>query len=259
MPATDIWHITPWELVVRMVLAAVLGGIIGFEREWSNHAAGFRTHIQVCLGSASIMLLSIYGFSEFVDETNVRVDPARLSAQVISGIGFLGAGAILRNGNMIKGLTTAASIWVVAAIGLCVGAGFFIGAITCTVIVLVNLFLFNKWEKIWIKKRRFHEIQMVVSDEPGKLDLIISKLREYDVAVVNVKMLHGDSSGNEKSEQSDVALLLSVTAVQTDQCLRAMEEIISLNIAKSVEATIKRDVSAKLDISENKNETVSMP
>lgn len=75
------------------------------EREWSNHAARFRTHILVCLGSATIMLLSIYDFAQFVDETNVRVDPSPLAAQVVSGIGFLGAGVILRNGNIIKGLT----------------------------------------------------------------------------------------------------------------------------------------------------------
>lgn len=106
-----------------MVLAAVLGGLVGMEREWNNHAAGFRTHILVCLGAATIMLLSIYGFSQFVNEANVRMDPARLAAQVISGVGFLGAGAILRNGPVISGLTTAASVWVVAAIGLCVGAG----------------------------------------------------------------------------------------------------------------------------------------
>lgn len=102
----SVWEITHLELALRMILAVVLGGLIGIEREWSNHAAGFRTHILVCLGSATIMLLSSYGFSQFVNEGSVRMDPARLAAQVISGIGFLGAGAILRNGNMIKGLTT---------------------------------------------------------------------------------------------------------------------------------------------------------
>lgn len=95
----------------------LLGGLIGFERERSNHAAGLRTHILVCLGSTLIMLLSIYGFSDFVDEINVRIDPARLATAVITGIGFLGAGTILFTGKSITGLTTAASIWVVGPWG----------------------------------------------------------------------------------------------------------------------------------------------
>lgn len=121
-----LWNISYVDLSLRIVISLLLGGLIGLEREWHNHAAGFRTHILVCVGSTMIMLLSIYGFGDFSNEYNVRMDPARLAAQVVSGIGFLGAGAIIRNGSSISGLTTAASIWVVAAIGLCVGAGFFL-------------------------------------------------------------------------------------------------------------------------------------
>src|SRR5690606_15906316 len=106
------------QILLRLGLAAALGGLIGFEREQAQHAAGLRTHIMVCLGSCLMMLLSIYGFSQFVYEGNVRVDPARLAAAVITGIGFLGAGTILHTGKSVTGLTTAASIWVVSAIGL---------------------------------------------------------------------------------------------------------------------------------------------
>jgi len=113
---SDVWHIGYAEMTFRLVLALALGGLIGFEREWGGHPAGFRTHILVCLGSAVVMLLSEYGFSQFAAEPNVQMDPARLAAQVISGIGFLGAGTILRTGFTISGLTTAASLWVVAAI-----------------------------------------------------------------------------------------------------------------------------------------------
>src|SRR5690606_33783196 len=95
----DIWQISYVNLTLRILISAILGGMIGLEREWNNHAACFRTHILVCLGSTSIMLLSIYGFSQFSMEENVRMDPARLAAQVVSGIGFLGAGAILRRGD----------------------------------------------------------------------------------------------------------------------------------------------------------------
>lgn len=150
--ATDIWHISYLDLSLRLVTALILGGLIGLERELNNHAAGFRTHILVCTGSTAIMLLSIYGFGEFSQELNVRMDPARLSAQVISGIGFLGAGAIMRTGVSISGLTTAASIWVVAAIGLSAGAGFFELAVTLTLLVLISLFFLNKFESRMLNK-----------------------------------------------------------------------------------------------------------
>lgn len=258
MPTSSIWVITPWELILRMLLAAVLGGLIGFEREWSNHAAGFRTHIQVCLGSASIMLLSIYGFSQFVDEVNVRIDPARLAAQVISGIGFLGAGAILRNGNMIKGLTTAASIWVVAAIGLCVGAGFFLGAVMCTLIVLINLFVFNKWERIWVKKRRYHDIEMVIQDQPGVVSAILSKFQEYDIRITDIKMQHMDISESDETDLDRMNLKLNVLAPHVETCLRALEEIMVMSEVDSIETSLKREALSKVNHKGTNNQSVSM-
>jgi putative Mg2+ transporter-C (MgtC) family protein len=185
--ASGIWEITPLALILRMLVAAVLGGAIGIEREWSNHAAGFRTHILVCLGSATIMLLSIYGFSDFVNETNVRVDPSRLAAQVVSGIGFLGAGAIIRNGNVVKGLTTAASIWVVAAIGLCTGAGFFTGAFVCTFLAVVSLYLLNKWEKLLMRNRRIQEVKFKIRDVPGALGKVASTFGMHGIEIANIK------------------------------------------------------------------------
>lgn len=111
------WIIDDSHIILRLLLSMLLGGFIGFERERSNHAAGLRTHIMVSLGSTLIMLLSIYGFADFIKEANVRIDPARLATAVITGVGFLGAGTIMFTGKSITGLTTAASIWVVAAIG----------------------------------------------------------------------------------------------------------------------------------------------
>src|SRR5690554_5987686 len=93
---TGLWEISYLDASLRILLSLVLGGLIGLEREWHNHAAGLRTHILVCVGATIIMLLSIYGFGDFAGEFNVRMDPARLAAQVVSGIGFLGAGAIIR-------------------------------------------------------------------------------------------------------------------------------------------------------------------
>ncbi|WP_072334374.1 MULTISPECIES: MgtC/SapB family protein [unclassified Paenibacillus] len=206
-----------------MLLAAGLGGLIGLEREWSNHAAGFRTHILVCIGSAAIMLLSIYGFSEFANEYNVRMDPARLAAQVISGIGFLGAGAILRTGSTVSGLTTAASIWVVAAIGLCVGAGFYYGAALATVLVLLSLFVLNKWERYLMRHRRNHEIVILIYDRPGVLGKIATMFGEQSVQIVNVKMKPDDSQDKDKPPVME--LRFSVKSSHSSDMMKAIENI----------------------------------
>ena len=126
-------------ILVRIVLAIFLGGLIGIEREYFGRPAGFRTHILVSVGAALVMLISIYGFDG-------NGDPARLAAQVISGIGFLGAGAIIHSEKDIKGLTTAATLWVTAMIGLAAGNGFYFGALLATVISLIVLIWFRRVE-----------------------------------------------------------------------------------------------------------------
>ena len=119
-----------------------MGGLIGLEREAAGRAAGLRTHVLVSIGSALIMMTSIYLYETYRGST--QIDPARLAAHVISGIGFLGAGTIIRSGTTIKGLTTAASLWVVAAVGLAVGCGFLKAALLTTVFVLLGLIVFGK-------------------------------------------------------------------------------------------------------------------
>ncbi|MGF7048404.1 putative Mg2+ transporter-C (MgtC) family protein [Paenibacillus sp. DS2015] len=201
MNTPGIWEISQAELTIRIVFALIVGGLIGLEREWGDHAAGFRTHILVCLGSALIMLLSIYGFSQFAYEANVRMDPARLAAQVISGIGFLGAGTILRTGMSISGLTTAASLWVVAALGLAVGAGFYYGAFLTAFLVLISLFVLNKFEKHFNRNRREVEIRIAMVDSLGKLPLIISRVEHYGA---NILLISTDTI----KAQDDANLLL---------------------------------------------------
>lgn len=232
--SASVWHITWSELALRMIVAAILGGLVGIEREWSNHAAGFRTHILVCLGSATIMLLSIYGFSEFVYETQVRVDPARLAAQVVSGIGFLGAGAIMRNGNVIKGLTTAASVWVVGAIGLCVGAGFLVGAFVCTFLVLISLYLLNKWEKHLLRHRRLHEVEMVILDEPGALGKIASLFGEQGIQIANLRMNHADGPADEGNGTMHLSFRLRIQKQEKLVC--SLERIAALDALISLES-----------------------
>jgi putative Mg2+ transporter-C (MgtC) family protein len=148
-----IHSITEIDIVIRLCLAFAGGGIIGFERSYRRQVAGLRTHILIALGAASLMLLSIWIPQNFSE----RGDPGRIAAQVVSGIGFLGAGAIIRLGSNIKGLTTAASLWLTAAIGLTIGAGMYITAITAEILALVTLFVLHKVEdKIfpddWVKK-----------------------------------------------------------------------------------------------------------
>lgn len=174
------WVIDYTVILVRLVLAVLLGGLIGFEREQHNHPAGFRTHILVCLGSSMIMLLSIYGFAEFVGEPNVRIDPARLATAVITGVGFLGAGTILFTGKAITGLTTAASLWVVAAIGLQIGAGFYVGAAAGTVLVFITLWVFNKMEHRFLKSKKVRKLT-IQAEEEELLDLVSEKLASWSI------------------------------------------------------------------------------
>jgi putative Mg2+ transporter-C (MgtC) family protein len=129
-------HTIGWpEALLRLFVAAVLGGAIGLERELRERQAGLRTHLVVSVGSALFTLVSAYGFHNF----DGKVDPTRIAAQIVSGIGFLGAGAIIRQGLSVRGLTTAASLWLVAAIGMAAGAGYWEGALIATLGALLTL------------------------------------------------------------------------------------------------------------------------
>lgn len=137
-------------VATRLILAAILGAVIGIEREIKNRVAGFRTHIIVSVGACLIMLIGIDGIGKFSSDT--ARDTARIAGQVISGIGFLGAGTILQKKNAVTGLTTAATLWLSAAIGLAVGIGYYEGAIIATVICLVTLISLNKISDLINKK-----------------------------------------------------------------------------------------------------------
>src|SRR5215831_11100242 len=129
-------QLTWLEALVRIAVAAGLGGLVGLERELDEKAAGLRTHMLVAVGSALFTMVGAYGFEDFPSRS---VDPTRIAAQVVTGIGFLGAGIIFRQGFTIRGLTTAASLWLAAAIGMASGAGFWMGAVITTVVALISL------------------------------------------------------------------------------------------------------------------------
>jgi putative Mg2+ transporter-C (MgtC) family protein len=134
-------------MIIRLVLSGVLGGLIGFERRSHFKEAGLRTHFVVAVGSALIMLVSKYGFTDLLYTNAISVDPSRIAAQVVSGIGFLGAGTIIVEHQFVRGLTTAAGLWATAGIGIAIGAGMYIPGISATVLILVALEIFNKFKK----------------------------------------------------------------------------------------------------------------
>ena len=182
------------EVVLRLILSAVIGGAIGIEREASNRPAGFRTHILVSVGSTLIMLVSAYGMGE-------GADPARLAAQVVSGIGFLGAGTILRTGNHIKGLTTAASLWVCAGIGLAIGAGFYLGGVVTAAIVLISLIALGNVE-VNVLRGANKLVRVAATDRAGLIGDIGTVFGEYNISIRNVTIddIKDDGEGPGKIE-----------------------------------------------------------
>jgi putative Mg2+ transporter-C (MgtC) family protein len=158
-----------WTLILRLLIAAVLGSVIGVEREKKAWAPGLRTHMLVSVGACLFMIVSAFGFSDILGTKNVILDPSRIAAQVVSGIGFLGAGSILLRGEVVRGLTTAASLWSVAAIGLAVGGGLYIEAGAATLVIIVILAGIKPLEERFQQRHINHELS--VEAAPGALSM----------------------------------------------------------------------------------------
>ncbi|MCZ4497424.1 MAG: MgtC family rane protein [Thermoleophilia bacterium] len=165
-------HLSELELVLRLLLAGGLGAMVGLEREWRDRTAGLRTHMLVCIGSAAFTIVSAYGFTEWYEvaaasggRSSVVSDPTRIAAQIVTGIGFLGAGAIFRSDDGVRGLTTAASLWMMAAIGLASGAGFYELAVASTVVMLLVLVALHQ-----VSRR----IQRINRGDETPLEVIVS-------------------------------------------------------------------------------------
>lgn len=197
--------ITYWEMALRLGLAVLFGGMVGFERESHNRPAGFRTHILVCAGAALIMMVSAYGFSGMSN-----VDPARIAAQVVTGIGFLGAGTILRQRNSIRGLTTAASIWVVSGIGLATGIGFYAGAALTTVLVLISLLLLGRVDRIILSQRRLRGLVIRAVDQPGLMGRVAGVLGDMKINIRQVDLGSLDYDEEIRSEVITMEFMLVI-------------------------------------------------
>ncbi|MGB9868298.1 MAG: MgtC/SapB family protein [Bacillota bacterium] len=211
---------------LRLVLAAVLGGLVGIEREAMNRPAGFRTHILVCVGSALIMMVSNEMTLAF--RGIAQADPGRIAAQVVSGIGFLGAGTILREGGTVHGLTTAASLWVMAAVGLAVGAGMYKAAVATTSVVVGTLLLQRRMQHMAAKKC-FRTITVESADRPGLLGRLGMVLGAHGINITNVQMEY--INGNRF-----IRIIFHVTIPRDLQMADVLPEIMAIEGIRSAEA-----------------------
>ena len=193
----DIPTLSWEEILLRVALAALLGGAIGIEREIREREAGLRTHLLVSVGSALFTLVSAFGFRDFLMHGGsvVRADPTRIAAQIVTGIGFLGAGAIIRQGLSVRGLTTAATLWVVAAIGMAVGAGYYAAAVITTALVLFSL---------WPLRIYAHRVLSRFHPEEGRLHVnvprgesavsVLSALEQAGARIASFEIVEAEAS-----------------------------------------------------------------
>jgi putative Mg2+ transporter-C (MgtC) family protein len=213
--------------IVRLIISFLLSAVIGLERQFHNQPAGLRTHILISIGATIVMLLSIYIPQTFTNFQNG--DPGRIAAQVVSGIGFLGAGAIMRFGGNVRGLTTAASIWAMAAIGLAIGAGMFLISVIGVIFILLALSLLEIFEMHYLTERLLKKIELVVK----KRNLNIERMREQLQAMkIKVTSVGFDCSASESTTRIvfhamipanfNLQLLLN--------CYEEMEGVVSVSI-----------------------------
>lgn len=201
-------------LVLRLVLSCLCGGFIGFERSKRQKDAGIRTHLIVALGSALAMIVSKYGFFDLLEYEGLRADASRIASNVITGVGFLGAGVIFVRDVSIKGLTTAAGIWATAAVGLAIGSGMYtIGIVSTLLMIVLQLILHRYLSKL---ENTVNEFTVVVNDVPGIIQSFQDKLKEKNMAVETCKL----------TRKSDSTIELDITVKKSRTT--SMDEIMLL-------------------------------
>lgn len=173
------------EFILRLFIAGILGSIIGLDREYRAKEAGYRTHFLVSLGSALIMIVSQYGFSDVLDKQGIGLDPSRIASQVVTGIGFIGAGTIILHKQIVRGLTTAAGIWATSAIGLAIGAGMYVLGIMATILTLIGLEVLGFMFKSVGMKSSVVEFS---TDNKETLNRLSKKFNSKDFLIVSFQM-----------------------------------------------------------------------
>ena len=224
--------LTEGELFLRLVLSCVLGGIIGYERQSRRKSAGLRTNVLVCLGACLIMVLSQAMYQQVEGLTNA--DPARLAAQVVSGIGFLGAGAIMKEGLTVTGLTTAACLWVVAGVGLAVGGGFYSGALITTALVFVTLGSLSRLDE-WVDHEKNLSLTIHTVDRPGQLMRISRCLEDLQLKVRGVKVKADEDEADDSAERCmyidfEIFNKQSVKSVMIVDAVRQIDGVIRVDV-----------------------------
>jgi putative Mg2+ transporter-C (MgtC) family protein len=205
-------------IALRLLIAGILGSIIGFEREHSRQPAGLRTHILVCIGAALVMITSEHLLQYYGSSDLIRSDPARMGASVISGIGFLGAGTIIRNGGSVRGLTTAAGLWAVACIGLACGIGFYEGALLATALAVITLLLTHPLQRWHVNKSEETVLLIRLASFNQDVANIVNRLLKASASVNQFQILPDEESGfrlrlslNGCSQKDKAELVFSLT------------------------------------------------
>ena len=223
------FHIADADILVRIVVSIVLGSVIGFEREWTNKSAGLRTQILVCLGSCIFTVLSVYGFSTAVSLYPMG-DPARVAAQIITGIGFIGAGTVLRQGLTVTGLTTASTLWIAAAVGMACGCGKIDVAVVSTIFTVAVLVLIRIFELKLMPKnlKHFKKIKVSFTCKYDEYEEVYKKLIDLfpDIIDYNHKTIDEDADVlkiNAKIYSNDKAPVLKIyKELEEIKCLQAV-------------------------------------
>lgn len=230
--------LTLQELLIRLVLAAVLGSIVGLERQRLDWAAGLRTHMMVCVGSALAMIVSAHGFVDVLVPGKIVLDPSRIAAQVVSGIGFLGAGTILfLRHEVIRGLTTAAGLWTVACVGLAAGSGLYEAAVITTVLALIILALLKPLEKMLFSRNRKRTISLTINRQHASLELISQAINQENIAMTQMVVQRG-----EEPEEEYVKITVSYNTPK-DRLPALMERLSAIAGIKEITYLSEKDYS----------------
>jgi len=222
-----------YEVILRLMLAVLVGGIIGYEREYKHMPAGFRTHILVCIGAAVTSIIQMFA----VNETSIMImqhpelaaaiktDIGRLGAQVITGVGFLGAGTIIHEKGSVKGLTTAASIWAVACIGLAVGLGYYFLSITSTILVFMVLVSLKKFEKKFFQKRNIAIVKIEFAYKQGAVRNVAEYLKNNNIKVKHVEFILDEDKSEEELYLIREYTILMPKKLQVDEVVSELSLI----------------------------------
>jgi putative Mg2+ transporter-C (MgtC) family protein len=222
------------EIAIRLAIAAILGSIVGSERQRHEWAAGLRTHMLVCVGSALIMIVSMFGFGDVVNHPGIVLDPSRVAAQVVSGIGFLGAGTILfLRREVVRGLTTAAGLWTVAAVGLACGGGLYFAACLTTAIVFVILAIMKPLETKFFNKNKFNGVTLVLERKQVNLENIEAVFKDHGMKYTQISL-----SPSLEEDLDDMKIMIQKVSLDKGNLLVIIEDLRKIKGVREVSFTV---------------------